>query len=132
MAKKKFSHIILLIINFILWTISVHGSEQKSHFNLNTTTYVRHKPITSDAIKASQNINNLHDIDAVPHKKSELGSYCIAKKRNGYYLQNDANVQNYISVRGGLVLNYTNCDTGSNALVKLKRHTVYGYYQIKF
>ena len=132
MTKKLFSHSMIFIIYFILCTLSCYASDTQQEFTLDTQKYIQHKPIVADAIKSSQNILNINNIDIIPKKIVQLGTYCIQKKRRGLYLQNDETVQNYIAVRGGVVLNYTNCDTGDNANIKIKRKNIYGFYQIKF
>ncbi len=134
MAKKIFGHIIILVINFILLIASVSASEipLKKIFTLDTQNYIQHKPIISDAIQASQRIANTSDVNLVPKKEKAQGYHCMQKKRNNLYLQNDKDGQNYVSVRGGVILNYTNCDNGDNARIKIKRNHVYGYYQLKF
>ena len=133
MAKKIFSHILILIIHFILWTVSCYAQDTHHAFTLDTTHYIQHKPILADAVKISGNMTkNMNIADVMPKKISGLGQYCIQKKRRGLYLQNDDTTQNYITVRGGVTLNYTDCDTGHNAHIKIKRHNIYGFYQIKF
>jgi hypothetical protein len=132
MAKKILSHTLILMINFILWTVSVQGSEMNNEFILDTQNYIQHKPIMSDAIRASQKIANINDVNLLSTAETPSGLFCTQKKRNNLYLQNDKGEQNYVSVRGGIVLNYTNCDNGDNARIKVKRNNIYGYYQIKF
>lgn len=132
MAKKILSHTLILMIHFILWTVSVHGAEINNEFTLDTQNYIQHKPIMSDAIKASQKIGNINDVNLLSTAEIPSGLFCTQKKRNNLYLQNDKGEQNYVSVRGGIILNYTNCDNGDNARIKVKRNNIYGYYQIKF
>jgi hypothetical protein len=132
MMKKIFAYMVILVINFILWTACAYSSQNKQDFILDTQKYVQHKPIIADAVKIAKSISSINDNDIMPTKISQLGRYCIQKKRRGFYLQNDNDGQNYVAVRGGIVLNYTNCNDGNNAQIKIKRHNIYGFYQIKF
>lgn len=125
-------HIAILIFHIIIFNLLLClNASADDGFTLDTNRFVKNEPITSDVMKAAKNINASKNINVSVPKSGSASSYCRKKKRRGIYLTDDEASQNYVTIRGGLMLRYKDCESGDEGRVRIRRNNIYGYYRIK-